>query len=117
MRTRLLQLLEFPRKLVHGELELEDCLHSGFYDMSDRQCIDCPQGPECHWLCRNDEHASLQNHSTNELIRALDFALCYVHADIIKWDHKPETCDCIVCNWHREARTAYDEVTSSRQIA
>ena len=117
MRARLLQLLEFPRKLVQGELELEGCPHSGFYDLRDKQCIDCPQGPECHWLCRNDEYASLQNHSTEELTRALDFALCYVHADIIKWDHKPETCGCIVCKWHREARAAYDEVISSKQIA
>ena len=117
MEDRLLELLEFPRKLVHGELELEDCPHAGFYDLRDIQCINCTQGPECHWLCRNDEYASLQNHTTDELIEALDFACCYVYSAIIKWDHKPETCNCVVCQWHRKARAIYDEITASKKSA
>lgn len=112
MRSRLLQLLEFPRQLVRGELELEDCPHDGFYDLRDTHCIDCPQGPECHWLCSNDEFASLEMHSTGELTRALDFALCYVRAGITKWEHDPEHCRCAICAWFREARELYDDAAS-----
>lgn len=108
MNDRILQLLELPRKLVHGEMELEGCPHDGMFDSRDHQCIDCPQGPECQWLCSNDEFASLQTHSTRELLQALDFAIVYIHGALIKWDHQPDSCACAVCNWHRQARETYD---------
>lgn len=115
MKSRLLQLLEFPRQLVRGELELEDCPHDGFFDLRDTRCIDCPQGPECHWLCRHDEYAALDKHNTDELVRALDFALCYVRAGITSWDHDQDRCRCSICTWFRQARDVYDEAVTLKE--
>lgn len=109
MKTELLELLEFPRKLVHGQLDIENCPHDGFFDLHDQVCIDCPQGPECYWLCRNDEFASLENHGVDDLYKALDFAHSYIHAAIIKWDHRIEHCSCSVCHWYRQARSTLEK--------
>lgn len=112
MQEQLIQLLEIPRKLVHGELELEDCPHAGQFDQFDHQCVDCPQGPECQWMCNNDEFAALQQHSTSDLLQALGFALVYVYGAVIKWDHEPDSCTCVLCQWHRQAKSTYDDLAT-----
>lgn len=60
MKTEILKMLEFPRRLARGNLELEHCRHAGNYAVGDPQCVICQSQLECEWLYHSDEFSALQ---------------------------------------------------------
>jgi len=112
MKNRILELLEFPRELVRGDMDLEECPHQGLYDLHDKICLECDQGEECDWLYGNDEFAALELHDQAQLLKALGFGLCYVRAAIAQWNHNIHVCQCTACSWFKQAQKTYDEALS-----
>lgn len=112
MKEKIIDILDFPRQWVRGDLgpEFVDCPHAGQYDVKDRRCRDCDNGPECLWLYNNDEYLALSQRPLHDLLDALDFAICYVNAGVMNWGHVSDTCQCKACSWLRTAHQVHDDV-------
>ena len=113
MRESIIKALSYPRELVRGEFELDDCPHSGLYAEEDARCIDCPQRPECEWLYSNEEFVALEQKPMAEILEALEFALEYVAAQIAYWQHDSQQCGCTSCSWLKDAARLFDEVRTA----
>jgi len=109
MRDRIIKSLAYARYQVQQHLELDDCPHSAQYDQQDQRCQKCEFGPECQWLCSNDEFAALERKSTETLVDALVFSLGYIDALITRWGHDSDECRCEACAWLREAVQVFAE--------
>jgi hypothetical protein len=103
MRERLISALAYPRSVVRGYLEPDDCPHNSSFDREDRRCLNCEFEMECMWLCNNDEFAALQLRPMEDLVDALEFSLDYVSQRISEPGHHSATCRCDACTWSREA--------------
>ena len=109
-RADILQLLQLPRKLLRGQLELEECKHQGDYDAADRGCVDCDYAFECEWLYRNDEFSTPMDISYGEIVTALGYSVLYVDAYVTRAKHGRRTCPCEICTWLKRARKLHDTI-------
>jgi len=103
MKNRIIELLSFPRQMLHDDIDLETCLHAGFYDTKDRVCRECENEGQCRWLSANDEFVALERKSVRSLAKSLAFVLEYMNAQVGRWGHDPNVCKCSSCRWLREA--------------
>lgn len=112
MKNEIINVLAFPRALVRGEIDLEECRHAGNYAPQDRVCRDCYYGAECEWLFSNDECVALENKSLEELEGALEFAVGYVDAHMCHRGHDPALCRCEACSWLKIGQGLIDEMAA-----
>ena len=110
MRQQIISKLIYPRLLVKDHLDLDDCDHSGRYDLAARDCEKCDDEPECHWLYDTDEFELLQQRPLEELVDALEFALGYVGAEVSRLRHSRQRCNCESCVWLRDALRLFEAV-------
>jgi hypothetical protein len=104
MREAVMQMLELPRRLIRGEIAIENCEHAGFYSPGDHSCRVCETRMECEWLFANDEFAALSEKPMGVVLDALDFTVLYVEARVARARHLSEGCSCELCGWLRGAR-------------
>ncbi len=110
-RARLVSLLAYPIALARDQCELHDCQHAGFYDGEDRRCAGCGVGLECEWLMST---IAPEARSRAELAEALEFAVCYVDAYLVRRAHRRHGCTCPACRWLEEARAFTAELDTRR---
>jgi len=110
MKARIIATLAYPRSLVSGEQDLEDCRHNGLFASRSGDCNACHQGPECHWLYQHGEYSDLAGKSLQQLEDALAFTIGYVDSKILEWQHSRASCKCDACTWLRSSRRLYDQV-------
>ena len=93
------KLLEYPRWFIERDVDFTNCRHSGRYDDSDSECVNCSFGTACQWL-NQDRTPDTEHGSAEELVAALQIAVEYLQA---KTQHE-RGCHCDNCSWLREAR-------------
>ncbi len=93
------QLLEYPRWFIERDLDFTNCPHSGRYEDTAAECVNCNFGEACKWLNRN-RTPSTDLGSVEELVAALQAAVSYLEAK----SHYDKGCHCGNCSWLREAR-------------
>ncbi len=103
MKREIIQALTYPRGLMRGSVELNDCSHNGNYSQSDGECSDCYYGLECAWLFSNDENVSVEEKPLAALMEALEYCHGYVDARTTEWGHDNTDCGCEACRWVRDA--------------
>ncbi|MDJ0860782.1 MAG: hypothetical protein QNJ87_13030 [Gammaproteobacteria bacterium] len=103
MKQKIIQALAYPRRLMRGSVELQNCSHSGHFSQSDGECGDCYYGLECAWLFSNDENVSVEEKPLEALREALEHCHGYVDARTTEWGHDNTRCDCDACCWLRNA--------------
>ncbi len=103
MKQKIIQALAYPRRLMRGSVELQNCSHSGHFSQSDGECGDCYYGLECAWLFSNDENVSVEEKPLEALREALEQCHGYVDARTTEWGHDNTRCDCDACCWLRNA--------------
>lgn len=109
-KDQILSSLDFPRRLVRGNIDQENCAHAGNFAPGDPVCEDCISRLECGWLYHNDEFSSLGEKPEAELVDALGFALDYVEAFSYRAGHRPgRHCPCELCTWLNGARALHRE--------
>lgn len=113
MRTRVIEALTFPRYQMLADLDRDNCTHSGFYARGDRKCRECDFGLECEWLYDNEEFGVVQRRPMRILVEALEFAINYIDAQVVEWEHDSERCACDACTWLRDARRLFAEAYHS----
>lgn len=97
-------MLDYPRALARGNMELHSCIHAGNFDLADQRCRQCEYELECDWLLHTDLDAALRAKPPAELVRALEFALSYVDARVTRrGGHSRRSCPCEACRWLRDA--------------
>lgn len=113
-KAQLIDLLSFPRKLVHEELVdlSEECPHELRFANDDQQCLACELEDDCRWLSNNDEFSTLSLRPLPRLVKSLETAITYVRGDSIAWGHAL-SCPCQVCEWLEKAQAAYDSIDLS----
>ncbi len=100
MREEIVELLEFTRRWLPSQLELEECPCNGSYHQSNNQCERCEQKPECRWLFNNDEYVELCTKPLPELVASLDLALWLIDArNASEHGHR---CSCELCSWRKQ---------------
>lgn len=104
MRDTIIKLLELPRRVIRGEIAIEDCGHAGFYSPADSACRVCETRMECEWLFRNDEFAALSEKPLDTVMDAFDSAVLYVDAFVARAGHEATECGCELCSWIRQAQ-------------
>ena len=114
MREKLIGQLGLPRDLVRRYQDLGRCPHNGMYDGKDIACLECEDQTECEWLYNNNEFSNLKQKSLTELLKALGFAMEFVSAQAVLWEHDSRDCGCETCSWLRETAELYDEVSGGR---
>jgi len=105
-RRNLIDALAYPRRVLQAQIDLQRCPHAGFFSPGDVGCQDCDDRPECQWLYHNDEFVALERKNDHDLLQALDFAICFVTAQVA--GHDARTCTCPSCKWLRGAQGIYD---------
>lgn len=110
MRERVITMLDFPRQVVRGEMELFECPHNGEFDSGDKECRECADGPECQWLYATDAVAALGSRPLSQLSDALEFAILSVAAKAIEQEHDPQKCVCPMCSWLAQAEALNAEI-------
>ncbi len=116
VREQIIALLTYPQTLLQAKLHLEECTHGGLYARGDRLCHECEDKPECEWLFHFGEYASLADKSETELLQAIEFALDYVNADVVRREHDSTHCDCESCNWLRRGQQLFDAAAADSSI-
>ena len=106
MMHAIIDLLEFPRRLLRDDVDLEDCPHAGHFAPSDRACRVCEARAECEWLYHNDACVALAAKPLDAALDALDAAILYVDARATRAGHARHGCGCEACIWLRKARKA-----------
>ena len=104
MKTRIIKMLEFPRRVVRGYVPLETCEHAGNFSANDPECLICETRIECEWLYHNDESVALAEKPLDAIADALDLAVLYVDACVTRAGHNARVCRCEACDWLRRAQ-------------
>jgi hypothetical protein len=108
MKTEIIAMLAFPRKMMGGNIPLETCEHAGNFLPSDNGCLVCETRLECEWLYRNDESAALTDKPLDIVADALGSAVLYVDACVTRAGHDARACHCQACDWLRRARRLHE---------
>ena len=109
MREKIINALDYPRCLIRDTIELDECIHSGYYAREDRVCRECDDAMLCQWLNANDECTALEEHPLKRLIDSLEFAVSFVDSRSIRSGHALRSCRCEACGWLRDARGLLEE--------
>ena len=104
MREKIINALNYPRWLVRGMIELDECIHSGYYARDDTECRECDYAMLCEWLNVNDECAVLEQWPFERLTDSLKFSVSMVDALISRPGHNRHTCRCQTCAWLKDAQ-------------
>ena len=104
MRQRIIEALTYPRMLMTGHLDEQNCPLNLYFDHEHESCQYCDKGKQCHWLNRNDEFSMLAKKPMDALIRTFEFSVDYVDAHVTRHHHNPRRCACESCTWLRDAR-------------
>jgi len=94
-----IQLLEYPRWFIERDVDFTHCRHSGRFDDSDDECVNCHFGTACQWL-NQDRTPQPEHGPIEDLVAALQTAVDYLQSR----NHHDRGCRCDNCNWLREAR-------------
>jgi len=111
MKNRMIELLSYPRQMLHDDIDLVSCLHAGFYDKQDRGCRECENEAQCRWLSANDKFVALERKPVRDLAQSLAFVLDYMNLRIGRWGHDPNVCKCSSCCWFCEASDVFGKVS------
>lgn len=114
MKSEIIEMLAFPRKVILGNVPLESCEHAGNFSPRDNGCLVCEARIECEWLFHNDESAALTEKSLDDIVDALGAGLLYVDACVTRAGHDARACRCDACDWLRRAQRLHDDATSPR---
>lgn len=112
VKEQIMKALEFPRAVICGAISTEECPHAGNFSPQDVGCKDCRCSAECEWLFSNDELVALEEKSLDELEGALEFALGYVDARIMRLGHQTTNCHCHACTWLKTGMALVDQVAA-----
>jgi hypothetical protein len=110
MKTEVIDMLEFPRRIIRDQVPLEKCSHAGNFMSSDLECVVCETRTECEWLYHNDESVSLTEKPLEAVVDALGSAVLYVDACVTRAGHRMQICHCEACDWLRRARRLHETV-------
>ncbi len=119
MRQLLMDALVFPRNYIRASLSLNNCIHSGNYQVGEQACESCLQKDACHWLYSNDECSNPHRKSTPELLQSLEFSLDFIDTDAAHMGHNIGTCSCHTCLWLKNAEnllSLYQKVKRSAHL-
>lgn len=108
MKTQIIEMLEFPRQIVRGNVPLETCEHAGNFSPRDPECKICETRLECEWLYHNDESVALVEKSLDALLEALGLAMLYVDACVTRAGHDARVCPCRACGWLKQAQRLHE---------
>jgi hypothetical protein len=114
MKSEIIEMLDFPRKIVQGHVPFETCAHAGNFAPHDEGCLVCEARVECEWLYHNDESVALTEKSLDVIVDALGSAILYVDACVTRAGHNPRTCSCNACDWLGQAQRLHDDARSAR---
>ncbi|MFZ0256939.1 MAG: hypothetical protein WAN46_15140 [Gammaproteobacteria bacterium] len=112
MKEEIIKALGFPRAVICGAISIEECPHAGNFSPQDVECKNCRCGAECEWLFSNDELVALEEKSLDELEGALEFAVGYVDARIMRLGHQTTNCHCHACTWLKTGMALVDQVAA-----
>ena len=104
MKTEIIKMLKFPRKIIRGSVPLETCEHAGNFSSSAPDCRICETRLECEWLYHNDESVALAEKPLDALVEAFGLAVLYVDACVTRAGHNARVCHCEACDWLRRAQ-------------
>lgn len=113
-RNAIIELLNYPRRFVTGQLTSTDCGHGWNYSDAHEDCRDCWHSLACDWLQHNDECIDWHSRSLDELLAALETALGQVDSHLHLNGHDRRSCRCDTCNWFRRAHREYLLVVDQR---
>ncbi len=114
MKTEIIVMLEFPRRMIQGNIPLETCEHAGNFSPSDPGCLVCETRLECEWLYTNDESVALTEKPLDVVVDALRLAVLYVDACVTRASHNVRACHCEACDWLKRARRL--QTTAERML-
>ena len=110
MKKEIIDMLEFPRQIIRGQIPLETCAHAGNFSSGDSGCLVCETRMECEWLYHSDESAALTEKPLDAVVDALSLAVLYVDACVTRAGHGVRACHCEACDWLRRARRLHETV-------
>lgn len=108
LRAQTLAALDYPRRLMQGSIELDQCTHAGHYARRDLACRTCQHGLECEWLSGHDELVDLGHKPLEALADALEVCFSFVDARVTLDGHDSARCRCEACSWLRDAERLLD---------
>ena len=115
MRRRIIEELTYPRMMLLGNLDVEECPQNQYFNPGDDACQRCEQGEECRWLNHNDEISVLARMPTEALLESMFFCIDYVGAQNTRANHNVRRCACESCTWVRTALRLAREYEDSTQ--
>lgn len=109
MKNEIIDMLEFPRQIIRGQIPLETCAHAGNFSSGDSGCLVCETRMECEWLYHSDESTALAQKPLDAVVDALSLAVLYVDACVTRAGHG-RGCHCEACDWLKQARRLHETV-------
>ena len=115
MRRQIIEALTYPRIMVLGNLNAEECSQHLLFNIVHEACEFCGQRDECHWLNINDEFSVLAQKPMDLLYESLQFCIDYVDSQCTHANHNTRRCACESCLWVRSARRLASEYRNVRR--
>lgn len=113
MNSKIIHILEYPCALIHDDIMLAGCEHSGKYNDNEYHCEYCPDSKSCTWINIVNVSDS-QTYTNKEFTEHLEYALDRMIAYVSVLEHNIFTCPCNTCSWIQEAMLALEKF-STRQ--
>lgn len=114
MKNEIIDMLEFPRRIIRDQIPLEKCGHAGNFLSSDPDCVVCETRLECEWLHHSDESVALTEKPLGAVVDTLGSAVLYVDACVTRAGHRVQVCRCEACDWLRRARRLHESAVRAR---
>lgn len=106
LQQTVLDLLQFARRQIREQLDLDECPHDGWRDPYAPGCADCEFTLQCRWLQHCEDVTARRGTGLAVLARTLQESLSYVQDLVRDWGHNSFSCRCDTCQWLRKAQRA-----------
>ena len=98
LRDYVSDLLQFPRRIIEGEVDFTSCPYDSHYNPFLPECDNCQFGRACHWLDQRRTQTT-NDAPLDELVQALKGAVNYLQSA----HRRQESDDAELRDWIEEA--------------
>lgn len=113
MRDRIIEALDYPRRLIRETVGGRDCPEDSRFDAGSLPCHCCDIRQECQWACCLDEFDDFAGKPDYTLNASLCYGIAMVESLRRRENHDTETCECEACSWLRSSRRLVKEFERS----
>lgn len=109
-KQQFITLLKVAKQQLNQSLQIRDCQYSGFYQVSEDDCLFCEKSMECTWVNKMDD---FERFDISALKQQLLIASDFVRAKLTPYHLSRKQCDCGHCLWLKQSQTLLTDTAAA----